>query len=118
MIGDGSEVHWQEDYLIFKTVGDDVISLYEMSGGEKISACLAVRLALQEVLGGLGLFILDEPTTHLDEDRCDNLARQIGSITGLNQVIVISHDETFGAYTKQQISIKKGKNSGGSTVEW
>ena len=118
MIGDGSEIHWQEDYLIFKTVGDDVISLYEMSGGEKISACLAARLALQEVLGGLGLFILDEPTTHLDEDRCDNLARQIGSITGLNQVIVISHDETFGAYTKQQINIKKGKNGDGSKVEW
>jgi exonuclease SbcC len=118
MIGDGSEIHWQEDYLIFKTVGDDVISLYEMSGGEKISACLAARLALQEVLGGLGLFILDEPTTHLDEDRCDNLARQIGSITGLNQVIVISHDETFGAYTKQQINIKKATNGGGSTVEW
>ncbi len=117
MVGDGSEIHWQEDYLLFKTVGDDVISLYEMSGGEKISACLAARLALQEVLGGLGLFILDEPTTHLDEDRCDNLARQIGSITGLNQVIVISHDEAFGAYTKQQINIKKGTNGGGSTIE-
>jgi exonuclease SbcC len=117
MIGDGSELHWQEDYLIFKAVGDDVISLYEMSGGEKISACLAVRLALQEVLGGLGLFILDEPTVHLDEDRCDNLARQIGSITGLNQVIVISHDETFGAYTKQQINIKRGENGSGSKVE-
>ena len=118
MTGDGSELHWQEDYLIFKTVGDSVISLYEMSGGERISACLAVRLALQEVLGGLGLFILDEPTVHLDEDRCDNLARQIGSITGLNQIIVISHDETFGAYTKQQINIKKGENGDGSVVEW
>ncbi len=118
MVEDGSELHWQEDYLIFKTVGDDVISLYEMSGGEKTSACLAVRLALQEVLGGLGLFILDEPTIHLDEDRCDNLARQIGSITGLNQIIVISHDETFGAYTKQQINIKKGENGDGSIVEW
>ncbi|MGZ4916723.1 MAG: AAA family ATPase [Halobacteriota archaeon] len=117
MANDQSLLHWQEDYLIFKTNGDDVISLYEMSGGEKVSACLAMRLAMQEALGGLGLFILDEPTIHLDEERCDSLAWQIGSIGGLNQVIVISHDDAFHQYTKQQITIKKGTDGHGSTVE-
>jgi len=117
IINDGSQLHWQEDYLIFKTRGEDVISLYEMSGGEKISACLVVRLAVQEVLGGLGLFILDEPTAHLDEERCDSLARQIGSLKGLNQIIVISHDDTFHAHTQQQITVRKGANGRGSTVE-
>ena len=117
IVNDESQLHWQEDYLVFKSDRGNVISLYEMSGGEKVSACLAVRLAMQEVLGGLGLFILDEPTTHLDEERCDSLARQIGAIKGLNQVIVISHDDTFHAYTQQQITIRKDPSRRASVVE-
>ena len=117
MVNDESQLHWQEDYLVFKADGGNVISLYEMSGGEKVSACLAVRLAMQETLSGLGLFILDEPTIHLDEERCDSLAQQIGGIKGLNQVIVISHDDTFHAYTQQQITIRKDPSSHASIVE-
>jgi DNA repair protein SbcC/Rad50 len=118
LVGGGSQLFWQEDYLIFKTINDNVISLYEMSGGEKISACLSVRLALQEVIGGLGLFILDEPTVHLDEERRNNLASQIGAIKGLSQVIVISHDDAFHSHTRQQITIQRGSDGGGSSVEW
>jgi exonuclease SbcC len=118
LVGDESQLFWQEDYLIFKTINDNVISLYEMSGGEKISACLSVRLALQEVVGGLGLFILDEPTVHLDEERRNNLASQIGAIKGLNQVIVISHDDAFHSHTRQQITIQRGSDGAGSSVEW
>ncbi len=118
LAGAGSQLFWQEDYLIFKTINENVISLYEMSGGEKISACLSVRLALQEVIGGLGLFILDEPTVHLDEERRNNLASQIGAIKGLSQVIVISHDDAFHSHTRQQITIQRGSDGGGSSVEW
>jgi DNA repair protein SbcC/Rad50 len=118
LVGGESQLFWQEDYLIFKTINDNVISLYEMSGGEKISACLSIRLALQEVIGGLGLFILDEPTVHLDEERRNNLASQIGAIKGLSQVIVISHDDTFHSHTRQQITIQKGSDGGASSVEW
>jgi DNA repair protein SbcC/Rad50 len=118
LVGGGSQLYWQEDYLIFKTINDNVISLYEMSDGEKISACLSVRLALQEVIGGLGLFILDEPTVHLDEERRNNLASQIGGIKGLSQVIVISHDDAFHSHTRQQITIQRGSDGGGSSVEW
>jgi DNA repair protein SbcC/Rad50 len=117
LVGGGSQLFWQEDYLIFKTINDNVISLYEMSGGEKISACLSVRLALQEVIGGLGLFILDEPTVHLDEERRNNLASQIGAIKGLSQVIVISHDDAFHSHTRQQVTIQRGPDGGGSSVE-
>ncbi len=118
LVGAGSQLFWQEDYLIFKTINANVISLYEMSGGEKISACLSVRLALQEVIGGLGLFILDEPTVHLDEERRNNLASQIGAIKGLSQVIVISHDDAFHSHTRQQITIQRGSEGSGSSVEW
>jgi len=118
LVGGESQLFWQEDYLIFKTMNDNVISLYEMSGGEKISACLSVRLALQEVIGGLGLFILDEPTIHLDEERRNNLASKIGAIKGLSQVIVISHDDAFHSHTRQQITIQRGSDGRGSSVEW
>ncbi|MGB9213540.1 MAG: SMC family ATPase [Halobacteriota archaeon] len=118
LVGEGSQLFWQEDYLIYKTINDNVISLYEMSGGEKISACLSIRLALQEVIGGLGLFILDEPTIHLDEERRNNLANQIGGIKGLSQVIVISHDNAFHSHTRQQITIQRESEGGGSSVEW
>jgi exonuclease SbcC len=118
LVGGESQLFWQEDYLIYQTINDNVISLYEMSGGEKISACLSVRLALQDVIGGLGLFILDEPTIHLDEERRNNLASQIGAIKGLSQVIVISHDDAFHSHTGQQITIQRGSDGGGSAVEW
>ena len=118
LVGGESQLFWQEDYLIFKTINDNVISLYEMSGGEKVSACLSIRLALQEVVGGLGLFILDEPTAHLDEERRNNLASQIGAIKGLSQVIVISHDDAFHSHTRQQITIQRGPDGGSSSVEW
>jgi exonuclease SbcC len=118
LVGGEAQLFWQEDYLIFKTINDNVISLYEMSGGEKISACLSIRLALQEVIGGLGLFILDEPTVHLDEERRNNLASQIGAIKGLSQVIVISHDDAFHSHTRQQITIQRGSDGAGSSVEW
>jgi exonuclease SbcC len=118
LVGGESQLFWQEDYLIFKTINDNVISLYEMSGGEKVSACLSIRLALQEVVGGLGLFILDEPTVHLDEERRNNLASQIGAIKGLSQVIVISHDDAFHSHTRQQITIQRGPDGSSSSVEW
>ncbi|MGD0172720.1 MAG: SMC family ATPase [Halobacteriota archaeon] len=118
LAGGESQLFWQEDYLIFKTINDNVISLYEMSGGEKISACLSVRLALQDVIGGLGLFILDEPTIHLDEERRNNLASQIGAIKGLSQVIVISHDDAFHSHTRQQITIQRGPDGSSSSIEW
>ena len=118
LVAGESQLFWQEDYLIFKTINDNVISLYEMSGGEKISACLSIRLALQEVVGGLGLFILDEPTVHLDEERRNNLASQIGAIKGLSQLIVISHDDAFHSHTRQQVTIQRGPDGGSSSVEW
>jgi len=117
LVGGESQLFWQEDYLIFKTINDNVISLYEMSGGEKVSACLSIRLALQEVVGGLGLFILDEPTVHLDEERRNNLASQIGAIKGLSQVIVISHDDAFHSHTRQQITIQRASDGSTSSVE-
>jgi exonuclease SbcC len=98
---------WDDNYLIYKKKGDEIITVFEMSGGEEISATISIRLGLQEFVGGPGIFILDEPTIYLDAERCENLAKQIMSIHGLDQIIVISHDDTFDAHTDQHIRVEK-----------
>lgn len=107
---DPYDLIWDENYLLYKRHGDEIVTIFEMSTGERISASLSVRLALQEFIGGLGIFILDEPTIHLDDVRCENLAKEIANIRGLNQIFVVSHDDTFDAYTDQHIGIEKEDN--------
>ncbi len=60
-----------------------------------MSAALAVRLALLKKLSTLNLAIFDEPTQNMDELRRMNLADQIRRVRGFDQLIVISHDDTF-----------------------
>ena len=67
----------------------------QLSGGEQMSAALAVRLALLKKLSTLNLAFFDEPTQNMDELRRMNLAEQIRRVRGFDQLIVISHDDTF-----------------------
>jgi DNA repair protein SbcC/Rad50 len=71
-----------------------------MSGGEGVAIALALRFAMARLMGkGMVDFIaLDEPTTHLDEERRRSLVRLVTQFnsdekrTSLNQIIVITHD--------------------------
>jgi exonuclease SbcC len=71
-----------------------------MSGGERVAIALALRFAMARLIGkGMVDFVaLDEPTTHLDEERKRSLVRLVTEFnsaekrTSLNQVIVITHD--------------------------
>ena len=65
-------------------------------------ACLIIRLALAETFAlNCGILALDEPTTNLDQDNIDSLARALTAIIGDRkrqdhfQLIVITHDEKF-----------------------
>jgi exonuclease SbcC len=49
----------------------------------------------------------DEPTQNMDGERRSNLAMQIGEIRGFDQLIVISHDDTFEHHTENVIRIAK-----------
>jgi len=53
----------------------EVLELESLSGGEKVSVALALRLGMASLLGSsnLNLMILDEPTTHLDAERKKSL---------------------------------------------
>lgn len=75
------------------------MDMESLSGGEKVAIALALRLGMAYVMGRgkLDFIILDEPTTHLDEERRRSLVRIITEAfrTGLgplSQMIIITHD--------------------------
>lgn len=96
ILGDRSvELSWEDDYeIVLRTRGQER-SFAQLSGGEQMSAALAVRLALLKTLAKLDVAFFDEPTQNMDETRRVNLAEQIRRVRGFNQLIVISHDDTF-----------------------
>ncbi len=68
----------------------------QLSGGEQMTAALAVRLALMKMLSDVNVGFFDEPTTNLDASRRQNLAVAIQNSTrGFDQLFVISHDDAF-----------------------
>ncbi len=96
ILGDRSvELSWQEDYEIVLRSRGQTRTFAQLSGGEQMSAALAVRLALLRTLARLDIAFFDEPTQNMDDLRRSNLAEQIRRVRGFNQLIVISHDDTF-----------------------
>jgi DNA repair protein RAD50 len=72
------------------------------SAGQKVLACIIIRLALAESFGtNCGLIALDEPTTNLDSDNIRSLAENLHKIIRDRQgqrnfqLIIITHDEEF-----------------------
>jgi len=75
------------------------------SAGQKVLASIIIRLALAECFGvNCGLIALDEPTTNLDRDNIQALAKALSDIIRVRrqqsnfQLIVITHDEEFLRY--------------------
>ncbi len=79
--------------------GNAVLDLESLSGGEKVSVALALRLGMAHILGAsnLNFIILDEPTTHLDEERRKSLVSVLSqafeaNLGSISQFIIITHD--------------------------
>jgi exonuclease SbcC len=98
---------WQNDYDIEIESGGEVKSFRQLSGGERMSAALAVRLALLKALSSCDFIFLDEPTQNMDEIRREKLSEQIMNIHGFKQIFVISHDDTFNEKYANVIMIEK-----------
>jgi len=102
----------------------EVLELESLSGGEKVSVALALRLGMASLLGAsnLNLMILDEPTTHLDADRKKSLVRVLSQLSEISnsqapmQFLIITHDaEIFEDSNVEQI-YKFESNEEGSKV--
>lgn len=96
---------WAEDYSIVLEEDGYERPFVSLSGGEQMSAALAVRLALLKQLSDIRVAFFDEPTTNLDAERRENFAMQISRITHFDQLFVISHDDSFDSYVDHVISI-------------
>jgi len=80
---------------------NEVLDLESLSGGEKVSVALALRLGMASLLGAsnLNLMILDEPTTHLDAERKRSLVGVLSQLSNISnsespmQFLIITHDE-------------------------
>ena len=91
------------DYNITLITGDDVrVSPEDLSGGEMTLVSLAIRAGVYKLLverqgsaDTLPPFILDEPTTFLDEEHVSNLQNMIEKINSWDvpQVFIVSHRE-------------------------
>ena len=90
-----AQLSWQNDYEIILRRQSTNRTFAQLSGGEQMSAALAIRLALLKKLSTLNLAFFDEPTQNMDELRRMNLAEQIRRVRGFDQLLVISHDDTF-----------------------
>jgi exonuclease SbcC len=96
---------WTRDYEITLEEEGQTRPFGNLSGGEQMAAALAFRLALLKELSEIDIAFFDEPTANLDEDRRRNLAQQIGRIKHFKQLFVVSHDDSFEAYTDQVIML-------------
>ncbi|KJH49292.1 hypothetical protein DICVIV_04556 [Dictyocaulus viviparus] len=56
------------------------------SAGQKMLACILIRLALADVFGGMcSIMALDEPTTNLDSFKVDHIAAMLNSLIAIRR---------------------------------
>jgi exonuclease SbcC len=103
----------------------EVLELESLSGGEKVSVALALRLGMASLLGAsnLNLMILDEPTTHLDADRKKSLVGVLSQLSNISnseipmQFLIITHDaEIFEDSTVERIYKFESSEQGSKVI--
>jgi len=107
------ELYWGDNYqIVLRDLHEGQIRERtddQLSGGQTMSAVVALRLALLQTIGARIAFF-DEPTSNLDEVRRENLANAFRaidiSIEGptehwYDQLFLVSHDVAFTEVTDQ-----------------
>ncbi len=108
VLGDrAGRLRWTPDYDIVLERGGHTRSFTQLSGGEQMTAALAVRLALLRELLHIDVAFFDEPTQNLDDTRRTNLAEQILRVRGFKQLVVITHDDSFERMLDHVIHVRK-----------
>ncbi|MBI4153191.1 hypothetical protein HY497_01590 [Candidatus Woesearchaeota archaeon] len=84
-----------------------------LSGGERTSAALAYRLALNKVVNDVietiktkDLLILDEPTEGFSTEQLDRV-REVLDALGVKQVIIVSHENKIESFVASTLHIVK-----------
>jgi exonuclease SbcC len=114
----GAEIEsleFSEDYEFLVTRSGHKRHAYRLSGGQQVLASIAFLMALSEVLSELDFLILDEPTTHLDENRRKELVNVLENLRRVPQLIIVDHHPELltAADTRFQVTLN---NEGQSRV--
>lgn len=111
------ELYWGDNYqVILKDMQDGAMrerSDDQLSGGQMMSAVVALRLALLQTIGARVAFF-DEPTSNLDAARRENLAHAFRAIDvgreevtehWYDQLFLVSHDVAFTEITDKVLEL-------------
>jgi len=115
---DPIELGWDaERYSLRVAPGDRRFAM--LSGGEQTKLALAMTLAMIEEFSGLRFCIFDEPTYGVDADSRHKLADailQAQEAAGLNQLLLVSHDDAFEGKIEHAILLEKSAVFGTGVV--
>jgi exonuclease SbcC len=112
------ELYWGDNYqIVLRDMVEGEIRERtddQLSGGQTMSAVVALRLALLQTIGARIAFF-DEPTSNLDATRRENLAHAFRAIDvgkeevtehWYDQLFLISHDVAFTEVTDQIVTLE------------
>ncbi|MBW2977222.1 AAA family ATPase [Candidatus Woesearchaeota archaeon] len=92
------------------------INISYLSGGERTSAALAYRLALNKVINDVmgtiktkDVLILDEPTEGFSSEQLDKV-REVLEQIGVKQIIVVSHENKIESFVNNVVRINKNEH--------
>lgn len=77
-----------------------------LSGGEKMTTSVAIRLAFLNEITNIKFLALDEPTASVDDVRKQLLSDIIAKVKGVDQLFIISHDDVFMSQSDNIIEVE------------
>jgi exonuclease SbcC len=116
-----SDIKIDDDYNISVIGPFGEQDIDQISGGERVALAIALRLAIAKVLSGrIETVIMDEPTTHLDEERRKELVNILNSFFReggriIPQMLIITHHSEIEEVADVVYAVKK--KEGYSTIE-
>jgi exonuclease SbcC len=116
-----SDIRIDDDYGISVIGPGGEQDIDQISGGERVALAIALRLAIAQVLSGkVETIIMDEPTTHLDEERRKELVNILNSFFReggriIPQMLIITHHREIEEVADVVYSVSK--KEGYSTAE-
>jgi exonuclease SbcC len=90
-----STLEIDENYDVLLSDSNGTRGYKNLSGGEKMTASVAIRMAFLNEITNIKFLALDEPTASVDNVRKHLLSDIITKVKGISQLFIITHDDVF-----------------------